>query len=782
MPNRIKEILATLKNGIIDISLSDVQTMNSICTAFINNQTSNLDVIKDIIEISNILYNNTSRTILPLEDGLYDLVVAKYNVVTGNKAPVGAIPVDIDRTNIVEDLDDELLDKSNDGMVDVVTIIPDHSNMIYYDRIAMTNKPLESDYAYHEDNTLIDNITRGTAHSYPELVGTLHKCKFVTLAEARSVNADEDNSVMIFDRDFLAPNFKTVFNIYASKNMPVSLIAELKYDGVSIEMEVAGDTVISAISRGDTANDEASDFTPIFKGYKFARAANIDPSTKFGIKFEAIITYENLQRMSEMFGKTYKNARVAIIGILGSRDARKYRDFITLVPIKTAGLNITDPVQEVNFLNTYYSKDVPMKYAVLQAPTNTIPMNCYTSLMYQVEKFKSEAEFMRPYLNFMYDGVVISYTDPDVKNFYGRKNSIDLWSMAIKFGALSKNTYFYGYKYTVGQDGRITPMAYFAPVEFNGTIHDKTTVHSFKRVKTLGLKKGDVVNIKYVNDVICYLTNPMIKFNTDNPNPVIEFIDHCPCCGTPLYVSDSEDSAYCPNFNCPGRVIARVSNMLKKLNIKDFGRAYIEKLGIDSFHSLLNCDKQKAISIIGQTMADKLFDRINTIKTKKYPDYRIIGAIGFSNISIDRWKCILCEININSLINLKDKELYNTLNAINGIGPTIAKTIVHERADFISDLKLICSMPNIYSTCGNRYDAVQVRFSGFRNKLLEGEFNALGFDADGDKSVTKKTQILVIPYEGFTSSKVKKAKEGCLILTESQAFEYIEQLKHSIVR
>ena len=250
----------------------------------------------------------------------------------------------------------------------------------------------------------------------------------------------------------------------------------------------------------------------------------------FGIKFEAIITYDNLARIAQQFGKVYKNARVAIIGILGSRDARMYRDFITLVPIRTGGLNFTDPVQEIEFLNTYYSNGVGMRYAVLTSSD-------YTTLLYRVKRFKDEAEYMRRYLGFMYDGVVINYADPDVKRNLGRQNSIDLWSMAIKFNALEKNTYFYGYKYTIGQDGRITPMAYFAPVEFNGSIHDKTTVHSYKRFKDLGLKIGDIVSIKYVNDVICYLSKPDITYNRENPNPVLEFPTHCPSCGSPLMFS-----------------------------------------------------------------------------------------------------------------------------------------------------------------------------------------------------------------------------------------------------
>ena len=50
----------------------------------------------------------------------------------------------------------------------------------------------------------------------------------------------------------------------------------------------------------------------------------------------------------------------------------------------------------------------------------------------------------------------------------------------------------------------------------------------------------------------------------------------------------------------------------------------------------------------------------------------------------------------------------------------------------------------------------EIRFTGFRNLQLAEQLNTAGYDA-GDGSVTKKTDILLIPYEGFSSTKVSKA-------------------------
>src|SRR5699024_6986175 len=113
------------------------------------------------------------------------------------------------------------------------------------------------------------------------------------------------------------------------------MIAELKYDGISVEADVTN-KILSARSRGDANNDIAADLTPILGGYVFPNAPVIPDNEAFGMKFEAIITYADLDRMSKLRGKGYKNSRNGIIGLFGSSDAYDYRDLITLIPLATS--------------------------------------------------------------------------------------------------------------------------------------------------------------------------------------------------------------------------------------------------------------------------------------------------------------------------------------------------------------------------------------------------------------------------------------------------------------
>ena len=100
------------------------------------------------------------------------------------------------------------------------------------------------------------------------------------------------------------------------------------------------------------------------------------------------------------------------------------------------------------------------------------------------------------------------------------------------------------------------------------------------------------------------------------------------------------------------------------------------------------------------------------------------------------------------------------IRCIKGIGNVIARTIVDERKDLLVDLNTIEQMPNIVRSYGLKQDnGIQIRFSGVRDAKLEEQLTNAGSDCEPSKGVTNKTNVLIVPYLGFTSSKVTKAMQ-----------------------
>lgn len=591
----------------------------------------------------------------------------------------------------------------------------------------------------------ISKKTLNIPHEYPKLVGTLDKCKFTLNWQAEERGVINDPNVAIFERDFLRPHVE--MGIVDPNH--IRLLLSLKMDGVSVEATVT-DHVISARSRGDTNNDVASDLTPALRGYKFPKAVGY-VNEPFGMKFECMLSNQALYMLGEARNVQYKNPRNAIIGLLGAGDCNQWLDYITLVPLETS-LDI-DPVEEMVFMNELYALE-PLRFVVVEGT--------YDSILFQVSKFVEEAEFLRPIMPYIYDGVVVSYIDKDIRETLGRTNSVNKYSMAIKFNPEKKYTTFIGYTYSVGQNGVVTPLAHYQPIELFGAIHSKTTAHSLERFNKLGLREGDIVSIELVNDVIPYIDKAEVAQNETNTNPIIPFPTHCPSCGTELIISKSGKTAICPNIQCPERHLSIMTNMLAKIGFKDFSEESLRMINcVHSLSDLIFIDPVD-LDILGQVEKKNFLDRIQTLLNANLYDYQLVGALGFTNIGQERWAVILRNIRLEDIIALEDNELIERLKMIKSVGPTMINTIIEERKMLKDDLIVINDCIPHKVSFGVQ-TSKQIRFSGCRDYELIDKLINEGYDIN-EKNVTKNTDILLVPFLPYTSNKTKKVPETCKIV------------------
>ena len=725
-----------------------------------------IDELKKIVMICNVLYNRTDMTIQPVEDGFYDLLLEKYKTYDSHFQVGSAI---VDFQNFIENDLDNPTKIAECPIIFAKDIERDEVHQAVHDQIMRKGEPILTAQDFYEvpitfNTPYISKRSHNTEHNHPSLVGTLDKAKFVLNQDAINAGAFNDDNVKVLERDF--------FQYHIAKGIirpdqEISVVMELKYDGISVEAD-CGYTLQSARSRGDTGLGAASDMTPILKDYPFKHAACMIGEEPVGVKYEAIITKTDLAKFNVARGRNYANCRSAIVGLFGASDAYLYRDYITLVPLaldrEQFKYPIRNRVEEIEFLNkVFVSHGEPLRYMVY---TGTI-----SDVLYMIKAFLDEAKIARDYLNFLYDGIVVSYLDEDIRAKLGRENYINKFSMAVKFDPEEKQTIFRGYTYEVGQNGQITPMIHYDPVEFRGTIHTKSTGSSFKRFQELALKYGDYINVKYVNDVMPYVSRLECDHNRHNPNPVIEFIDTCPICGSKLVISDSGKTVLCPNMECAGRSIQRMVNMFAKLNIKGFADSTFNILKeFDHLYKFYGPDgsinRDFYVEKLGVADGNAFANALSELRALPWKDYMIMGALGFSSIAYKKWQSILDKIKIGAINTMfmgsPDPQHFKALllQAVPGIGDVTATTIANEWNFFYQDIEFILKWIPLEESFGHAAESLgEIRFTGFRNLQLAEQLNTLGFDAS-DSSVTKKTSILLIPYEGFNSSKVEKAKKN----------------------
>ena len=315
----------------------------------------------------------------------------------------------------------------------------------------------------------------------------------------------------------------------------------------------------------------------------------------------------------------------------------------------------------------------------------------------------------------------------------------------------------------MGQHGNITPMIHYNPVEFFGTVHTKSTGSSLKRFRELALKVGDIIEVRYVNDVMPYVKRVECQHNRDNPNPLVQIIDKCPICGTPLVESESGKELLCTNMECPGRSKQRMVNMLQKMNIKGFADAAITALNITHLYEIENMTEEWLIKTLGQADGKSFYSIIQSILNDTWYDYIVLGSLGFTSVAHKKWQNILQDLTLQDIYSMylssrSEEEFYNKLSAVKGVGTSTALVVAKEFAFFLKDIEFILNKMHLVHKEKLADDAIVIRFSGIRKPQLCELLNTIGFDIS-DGSVTKKTNILIVPYDGYTSGNVTKAMQ-----------------------
>ena len=147
--------------------------------------------LKSLIMICNILYNRTDMLVLPVEDGVYDLLMEMYKKFDPN-FQVGSYVVQF-QANVDKALELEGLAKPKQ----VISFYPkekkDETREYFEEQLKRFDKNRLNcrDVFYNNpiffeesESQYISKRTRNTKHNHPMLVGTLDKCKFVLDADA----------------------------------------------------------------------------------------------------------------------------------------------------------------------------------------------------------------------------------------------------------------------------------------------------------------------------------------------------------------------------------------------------------------------------------------------------------------------------------------------------------------------------------------------------------------------------------------------------------------------
>lgn len=183
------------------------------------------------------------------------------------------------------------------------------------------------------------------------------------------------------------------------------------------------------------------------------------------------------------------------------------------------------------------------------------------------------------------DGIVFKYDNCAYYNSLGATEHHFRGGLAYKFYDEIYETHLEGIEWSLGRTGVLTPIAILEPVEIDGSIIERASMHNVSIMKKLlpyGLAStGMTVGVYKANMII-----PQIAYIKDTPNTMgSNIITHpwvCPICGgkVELVKTNDTENYICANPECEGKLINKLDHFCGKkgLDIKGLSEATLTKL------------------------------------------------------------------------------------------------------------------------------------------------------------------------------------------------------------
>lgn len=383
------------------------------------------------------------------------------------------------------------------------------------------------------------------------------------------------------------------------------------------------------------------------------------------------------------------------------------------------------------------------------------------------------------------DGLVLLYNDIEYGKQLGTTAKYPKNAIAFKWQDETVETKLIDVDWLVSRTGLINPVAVFEPVELEGTIVSRASLHNVSILQGLSLGKGDTILVYKANMII-----PQIADNLTQSNS-LTIPNKCPVCNHEARIISSNDVKYlyCMNDFCPAKLVKRLSQFTSRnaMNIEGLSDAIINKLAdeglIKTYADIYNLKRYKNDIISFEGFGKKSYDNlINSIeKSRNVKLANFIFALGIPDIGLSRAK-LICK-NYSNDINKIRNLTFEELSKIDGIGEIIAKEWIDtfNNEDFLKELELLLKEVNFTDTSiDNNQPLKDLIFviTGSVNNFTNRDELVEYIESYGGKvvkAISNNVNYLINNDITSTSTKNTKAKElGIKIISENDLMSMIQ--------
>jgi len=380
---------------------------------------------------------------------------------------------------------------------------------------------------------------------------------------------------------------------------PVAYVAELKFDGLAMNLRYEAGALVQAATRGD--GEVGEDVTHNIRTIRqIPLRLPSDVPAILEVRGEVYMARADFERLNEAQRergqKTFINPRNTAAGAVRQLDPaiaaqRPLRFF-------AYGLGEVTPVAQGGpDFATHFDLLQQLKQWGFPVAAQTTQALGASELVAFHERIAAE----RDALPYDIDGVVYKVDSLALQRQLGFKTREPRWAVAHKFPAQEMVTRIEGIDVQVGRTGKLTPVARLAPVFVGGVTVTNATLHNLFEIRKKGVRVGDEVIVRRAGDVIPEVVGVVPG---KRPGYVANFRmpRQCPICGSAVVREPGE-----ANHRCTGGLFCAAQRK----------------------EALLHFAARRAMDIDG--LGEKLVDQlVDGAVVRTLPDLYRIGLVGLT--------------------------------------------------------------------------------------------------------------------------------------------------------
>lgn len=533
-------------------------------------------------------------------------------------------------------------------------------------------------YYNQDDPEISDQEYDALREEYKNLTGEYHDKDFVP---GEAVKSRIKHKTIIYSLDKAQINDKDGIRKRIKELLPV--VIQPKYDGLTIVRYPQ-----NALTRGN--GEFGEDVTEKFVQIK--EFASILPE-KRPLRMEVLMKHKDFveinEKRDEQGLKLYQNCRNAAAGMLRNDD-------LSVIQGLTAYI-----YEEIGNSKSQSAMLDSLKEQYGDLITPYWRFDNVDDAMEFIENFDRET------LDFDIDGLVVKSDQSNSLIKFGVTRHHPKNAFAIKFEAKGAWTELLDVEWQVGRFD-ITPVAILKPIEIDGSVISKCTLHNYNIMEGLGLTSilydkyhRTLVHVIKANDVIPKITGvkewideqwlneryngneELIEAHKKLPAAYMKLLippSACPECLQPTELTD-KGVVKCNNPECKGKLLKRITHMAGRdaLDIVDLSEETAKKIleaypEIDHPAQVLGLTVENIIKLPGyaKRSSEKLYDSIQKARTA--PIDRVMYAAGMPLVGRTVSKEICNTFNIEELVaNIDIKS--GKIGELPGIGEKIEQSL-----------------------------------------------------------------------------------------------------------